>query len=102
MYLIAIAWLYAALMWSLAEGFDPKGTVLGASFTFILYGLLPVGIVTYILGSPSRRRSRQAEVLQEEPPTQPSVVPAGSDASAQADAGRHPAGDLVAAERKEP
>ena len=35
MYLIAIAWMYVALMMSLAEGFSPNGTWLGAFFTLL-------------------------------------------------------------------
>jgi hypothetical protein len=47
---------------------------------------LPLGIVLYILGTPARRRARQlAEASMREP-----------------DHRGHPAGDAVAAERKEP
>ena len=41
MYLIAIAWIYVVLMMALAEAMSAQGTVLGAIFTFVLYGCLP-------------------------------------------------------------
>ena len=59
MYIVLIAWFYVALMMALAEAMSPMGTWLGAIMTFVLYGLLPMGIVGYIMGSPARRRARQ-------------------------------------------
>ncbi|MFT3956288.1 MAG: hypothetical protein QM722_18470 [Piscinibacter sp.] len=92
MYLVAIAWGYVVLMMAVAEATGPNGTVLGAVITFVLYGVLPLSIVLYVLGTPARRRAlRRAE--------------AAADASAAAvepDRGGHAAGDAVAAERKEP
>ena len=38
MYIIAIGWLYVALMMSVAEATNTTGTVLGAVITFLLYG----------------------------------------------------------------
>jgi hypothetical protein len=61
MYLILIAWLYVALMMAVAEAVSPIGTVLGAIFTFLLYGALPIGVLGYIMGSPARRRARKAQ-----------------------------------------
>jgi hypothetical protein len=37
---------------------SPQGTVLGAVFTFVLYGVMPLAIVLYVLGTPARRRAR--------------------------------------------
>jgi hypothetical protein len=59
MYLVAIAWLYVALMMALAEATHVAGSVLGAVFTFLLYGLGPVALVLYLLGTPQRRRARR-------------------------------------------
>ena len=39
LYIIAIGWLYVALMMSVAEATNTTGTVLGAIVTFVLYGL---------------------------------------------------------------
>ena len=41
-HLIVIGWLYVALMMAVAEATNTTGTVLGAIFTFLLYGLVPV------------------------------------------------------------
>ena len=61
MYLVVIAWMYVVLLMALAESFSPQGTVLGALFTLLLYGALPLGVVVYILGTPARKRAlRQA------------------------------------------
>jgi len=58
MTVVAIAWIYVVLMMALVEALSPQGTVLGAVFTFLLYGVLPLGIVLYVLGTPARRRAR--------------------------------------------
>lgn len=58
MTVVAIAWMYVVLMMSLVEALSPQGTVLGAVFTFLLYGVLPLSIVLYVLGTPARRRAR--------------------------------------------
>jgi len=92
MYLVAIAWGYVVLMMAVAEATAPNGTVLGAVFTFLLYGALPLSIVLYILGTPSRRRGRLAAERAE----------AASASPLQPDSSEHAAGDTVAPERKEP
>lgn len=60
MYLVVIAWFYVVVLMSLAEAFSPQGTVLGAVMTLILYGLLPLSIVVYIMGTPARKRALKA------------------------------------------
>ena len=84
MYLIAIAWIYVVLMMSVAEAISSQGTVLGAVVTFVLYGVMPLSILMYIMGTPGRKRARRAAE------------------SAQKDGGGHAAADAVAAEGKEP
>ena len=84
MYLVAIAWIYVVLMMAVAEAISSQGTVLGAAITFVLYGVLPLALVMYILGTPMRRRRLRAEES------------AAPDGSSQAP------GDAVAPERKEP
>lgn len=67
MYIVVIAWLYVTLMMALAEATSPVGSVLGAIVTFVLYGLLPLSILVYILGTPGRkRRIRQREQAEQE------------------------------------
>ncbi len=97
MYLVLIAWFYVALMMAVAEATSPVGSVLGAIFTFLLYGVLPMGVVGYIMGSPARRRARKAQEAQAQAqPTQ------GSASSVAPDAHREASGDAVAPVRKEP
>ena len=60
MYLIAIAWMYVAVMMAVVEATSTNGSVLGAIVTFTLYGLLPVAILMYLLGSPMRRKKAKA------------------------------------------
>ena len=88
MYLVAIAWAYVVLMMALVEALSPQGTVLGALVTFMLYGVVPLGIVLYLMGTPARKRAR----LEQE----------AIHASSPPDAGSHPAGHTVSPERKEP
>jgi hypothetical protein len=100
MYIIPIAWLYVALMMAVAEATNTTGTVMGGIVTFVLYGLGPVLLVLYLMGSPARRKAiKAAEQLQ-------AGVAANSAESAQPDTGSHaPAaaeGDAVAPVRKEP
>jgi ABC-type transport system involved in cytochrome c biogenesis permease subunit len=61
MYLVLIAWIYVAFMMAIAEATSPVGSLLGAVFTFVLYGVLPMGIVGYIMGTPARRRAIKAK-----------------------------------------
>jgi hypothetical protein len=65
MYLVAIAWLYVTLMMALAEATNPHGTVLGAVFTLLLYGIGPLALVMYLMGTPLRRKARQAREAAE-------------------------------------
>jgi hypothetical protein len=74
MYLLAIGWLYVALMMAAAEALHPQGSVLGAVFTFVLYGLAPVALSLYLLATPMRRRARR----KAEAPTAPHATDAGA------------------------
>jgi len=100
MYLVAIAWMYVVLMMAVAEAMHPDGSVLGAVFTFLLYGALPLSIVMYLLRTPARRRKRRAAEADSTPSTS-SASPSTSSA-AEPDGGDHAPGDAVAPERKEP
>jgi len=64
MYLIAIAWFYVALLMALAEATSSQGSVLGAIITFLLYGLLPISILVYVMGTGRRRMARREADLQ--------------------------------------
>lgn len=60
MYLVVIAWIYVVVLMSLAEAFSAQGSVLGALVTFVLYGVVPLSIVVYIMGTPARKRALKA------------------------------------------
>ncbi|WP_029050635.1 MULTISPECIES: hypothetical protein [Burkholderiaceae] len=60
MYIVAIGWLYVALMMAITET-----SVVAGVATFLLYGLAPVSIVMYIMGTPGRRRRRRAQEARE-------------------------------------
>lgn len=88
MYIVAIAWLYVVFMMAVAEAMSPQGTLLGAFFTLLLYGLGPLALVLYILGTPARKRRRAREEA--------------AASAAAPDGGGEAAGDAVAPVRKEP
>jgi hypothetical protein len=109
MYLVPIAWLYVALMMAVAEATSSQGTVLGAFFTFVLYGLMPTGLVLYFMGTPGRRRQRLAREAEEAQAylaaqADQATPNAGGESPAleQANTGNLPPSDPVAPVRKEP
>lgn len=101
MYLVAIAWMYVVLMMTVAEAMSPQGTIIGAVITFVLYGVLPLAVLLYILGTPGRRRARlRAEAAEAAALAAAAAAPAS--VAAAPDGGGQPAGAAVAAEREEP
>ena len=96
MYLVAVGWLYVALMMAVAEATHSDGTVVGAFFTFVLYGVLPVCLVMYLMGTPARRkrlREREAAELAQRRAADSAAPDGGSESPAEAP---------VAPVRKEP
>lgn len=88
MFIVLIAWLYVAVLMAAAEAMHPQGTLLGAFFTLVLYGLGPIAIVMYLMGTPARWRARKrAEAMT------PSIE--------QPDARRETAATPVAPKREE-
>lgn len=94
MYLLVIGWMYVVLMMAVSEATSSQGSLLGAFFTFLLYGLLPLSIVLYLLRTPARRARRRAQEQSASPP--------GETSGQTPDGGGQAAGDPVAPERKEP
>jgi hypothetical protein len=92
MILVVIAWLYVVLMIAVVEATSTQGTVLGAVFTFLLYGVLPLAIISYLFFSPARRRAARVA----------SPVEQAVDVVSKPDGGDHPPGDAVAPIREEP
>jgi hypothetical protein len=125
MHLIAIGWIYVVLMMAVAEALSSQGSVIGAVFTFLLYGVLPLAIVLYIVATPARKKAlrlaEQRAAAPAAPAAQVADPTAGSAAVAEAtlasqgapadlssppsappDRGGHAAGAALAPERKEP
>ena len=63
MYIVAIAWLYVLLLISIMQPTVFRGIV-----TFVGAGLLPLGLLLYLLGTPRRRRDLAARVEAPEAP----------------------------------
>lgn len=95
MILVALAWMYVVVMMAVAEATSNQGTWLGAVFTLLLYGALPLGIALYVMNTPARRARRRAEEEAER-------RAAAASARLEPDRGGHAAGDAVAPEREEP
>ena len=68
MYIVAIAWLYVVFMMSITE----QSAVAGVA-TFLLYGVFPLTIVLYLMGTPQRKRNRQRKAKM---PVAPKEKPA--------------------------
>ncbi len=83
MLMVAVAWVYVVLMMAVAEATSPNGTLLGAVFTVLLYGVLPLSIAMYLIGTPARRARRRA-------------VDAAHPLAPDPDRSGHPSGDAVA------
>jgi hypothetical protein len=89
--LVIVGWLYVALMMALAEATHANGSVIGAVFTFVLYGVGPVALVTYIMATPARKRAKRAREAAEQ-----------ASVSGAPDGGGETSADPVTAVRKEP
>src|SRR5690606_4080639 len=97
------AWLYVVLMMAVAEATNTTGTVLGAVFTFLLYGLAPVALVVYLMRAPARRRAIQAREAAEREAAMAAAAASSTapSASPTPDAGGEaPAGTVAAVGEK--
>lgn len=102
MWIVVLAWMYVASMMALAEATDPQGTVLGASITFLLYGVGPLALVMYLMGTPGRRRARQqAEARAQEQARVEGAQEGAPSPSTATDGGGLPAASAVPSVGKE-
>lgn len=60
MYIVAIAWLYVVVMMALTES-----SIVAGLATFVFYGLAPVALLVWLMGTPQRRRNRKAQEARE-------------------------------------
>ena len=101
MYIVVIGWLYVAVMMTVAEATNSTGTLLGALFTFVLYGALPVALVMYLMLTPARKKAIKAREAAEWE-AQKAARAVGRPVSGQPDAGGEAAAAAIPAVRKEP
>ena len=106
-HIVVIAWLYVALMMAVAEGMSTQGSVLGAVFTFLLYGALPLALVVYVMATPARKRARRAREAAQDATARAQAEPAAASAEeaasdAPGECREAAAGDAIAPVRKEP
>ena len=81
MYIIAIAWLYVVFMMAITEQSAVAGIM-----TFFCYGVFPLTIVLYLMGTPQRKRNRQLQELKKKS----TAAPANSDTGMEEnDASKH-------------
>ena len=66
LYIVAIGWMFVVVLMSVVEATAPNGSVLGALFTFLIYGVIPLGLVLYLLGTPLRARQRHVQESEKE------------------------------------
>lgn len=104
MWIVAIAWMFVVILMTVAEAVSPVGSVLGAIVTFFLYGVGPLSLVMYILGTPMRRKKRREQEALEDAARQSAQFQARADESGRGDpdGGSLPPGDAITPEGKEP
>lgn len=86
MIIIAIAWMYVVILMALTQP-----SFLAGFATLIGYGLLPLSIVLYLVGTPGRRRRARAR-------EQRAAADIQAAESVKPDETPHPATDPVAPE----
>jgi hypothetical protein len=95
--IVTLAWGYVVLMAAIVEASGPRGSLFGAAVTVLLYGALPIAVLSYISGASRRRRAARTAAA-----TAPDDA-IGVDPSdgVDPDRGRQAAGERVAPEREE-
>jgi hypothetical protein len=61
MYIVAIAWLYVTILMAATERSVTAGVM-----TFLFYGLFPLALFLWLVGTPARRRARRLRAAAEE------------------------------------
>jgi len=60
MYIIAIGWLYVTVLMAITET-----SIVAGVLTFLFYGLFPVALLLWLLGTPVRRQRQRYRAAQE-------------------------------------
>jgi len=66
MYIIAIAWIYVTLLMAVTESNITAGIL-----TFALYGVAPLALLLWLLGTPERRRRSKRRADEDQPSDRP-------------------------------
>ena len=61
LHLVAAAWMFVVLLMSAAEATSPQGSWLAAGMMLVFYGLLPLALALYLMGTPMRRAARRKQ-----------------------------------------
>jgi hypothetical protein len=59
MYIVAIGWMFVVVCMAAAEA--ASSSVLGALVTLMVYGVLPLALFLWLIGTPQRHRDRRGE-----------------------------------------
>ena len=59
MYIVAIGWMFVVVCMAAAEA--ATSSLFGAFTTLLFYGLLPLALFLWLVGTPQRRRHRERE-----------------------------------------
>lgn len=70
MYIIAIGWIWVVFMMSITET-----SIVAGLMTLVFYGILPCGLLLYLLGTPARRRRKARLRALEEHPADATAAP---------------------------
>ncbi|MGC3964438.1 MAG: hypothetical protein QM803_14280 [Rhodocyclaceae bacterium] len=54
MHIVIIGWLFVAVMLTVSQT-----SLVGAAITFIMWGLLPIGLITYLFGRRKRKGTQR-------------------------------------------
>lgn len=65
MYIVAIGWMFVVVCMAAAEA--ATGALLGALGTILFYGLLPLGLFLWLVGTPRRKRDRARVMARKGP-----------------------------------
>lgn len=74
MYIIAIGWLYVALLMAATESSLTAGIL-----TFVVYGAAPLALLLWLLGTPQRRRDQLPHEIVDHAVTQKDGRNTGTD-----------------------
>jgi hypothetical protein len=57
MYIVAIGWMFVVVCMAAVEAMG--SSVIGGIVTLTIYGVLPLGLFLWLVGTPQRRRNRE-------------------------------------------